>query len=536
MQVLLDNVPKNAGQRAFYVLSVAPLANVNIGSAAAASASIFFPQQFSASVGGADADDALACGVVQTQTLDQSWHDYKSLLALSTSDGSAPVTLVTSSSQQSTSSTVTLTYTPIKCTVPASRVLAAPMPPGYNASLWTHFLLANVINPPAYDATDEFQIAVQDGNSATLWLFSGHLVYFLSQAPQLVALQRVAPASANVRVATNYSVALQVPAPGGFAPLANVQLLVSVRLPLAAYAAVLPYQRLQTLSCWAQLGNQVYYAQCALYGAEILLYGVTLNANTGTATALTLNIDNLVNPTAATSLCASVAAGTGGFFDVRLIDAIARNVLQQSSLGAAAALPPCLHFVNALYDVTVSGPTVLMAGISYTYTVQLERAADALTITPSASAPGVQFAPQVIAFTDFSQGTTAQVMVQVLPSVAAGQYTLTFAKSEPSPPEYLPVVPFTVTVLPISGGGGGTATAAAATTTTVNSLVQTPTVTVQQVQVDTIGYAINVPVVLSAPAANLMYLTISTAGDVNGVLAVQPQRVLISAGVTQVYF
>jgi hypothetical protein len=67
-------------------------------------------------------------------------------------------------------------------------------------------------------------------------------------------------------------------------------------------------------------------------------------------------------------------------------------------------------------------------------------------------------------------------------------------------------------------------------------LQRTPTVSVQPFSVDTIGYAINVPVLLSDAASNLMYLTITVQGDLNNVLAVQPRRLLINAGVTSLYF
>jgi hypothetical protein len=302
--------------------------------------------------------------------------------------------------------------------------------------------------------------------------------------------------------------------------------LVAVRLPRAAYAPLLPYQRLQTLSCWTQLGNQAYNAQCALYGTEILLYALSLNANTATATTYVLNLINLVNPDIA-QICPP-----GSFFEVRLIDSIARDVVLQSSVLVAPSLPPCLKFTNTLYGVDVRGASVLMAGISYEYTLTISRAANGLSFTPSASVLGIQFTPQRIDFNDFSAGTTATFRVQVLPSVQPGQYTLRFDKSEPSPEQYLAVVPFTVTVLAIGGSSSGTSD----DSSSPSVLQSTPTVTVKDVQVDTIGYPINVPVVLSAPAANLMYLTISKTGDVNDVLDVTPSRVLIDAGVTLVYF
>lgn len=92
-------------------------------------------------------------------------------------------------------------------------------------------------------------------------------------------------------------------------------------------------------------------------------------------------------------------------------------------------------------------------------------------------------------------------------------------------------MPFTVTVIAIGGSTSSDGSGGATST-----LQSTPTVTVKDTQVDTIGYPINVPVVLSAPAANLMYLTITKTGDVNDVLDVIPSRVLIDAGVTLVYF
>jgi hypothetical protein len=166
INVLLNNVPKNAGQRSFYVLSVAPVASAL--AAPVVSASVFFPDAFGAAVGGATDDDALACGVVQAQVYDDdTWNDYQSLLALTTGS-----TL--------TRNGAALTYSPSPCALQDSRVVQVPLPGSYNSSLWTHFVFTNVINPPAYDETDHFQIALQSADGATKWLFRQHLVYFLS--------------------------------------------------------------------------------------------------------------------------------------------------------------------------------------------------------------------------------------------------------------------------------------------------------------------------------------------------------------------
>jgi hypothetical protein len=312
VQVVLNNVPKNAGQKAFYVFSISPLAGSLAGSVD--TAKIFFPSGFSQQLGaeGGDGSD-FACGYMQASTFDNSWFDYKSLLALTTASANTQINFV-----------------PVaQCQVAEPWVLSIPLSgAAYNASLWTHFVLSNVLNPPAYDASDAFQVALQGGSQgapATQWFFRQHLVYFVSPAPQFLTLDGIQTASGDIRTPTNYSLTLRSVSRSNFAALANLSLLVSVRLPLQYYAPVLPYQALQQLACWTQLGGDTYYADCTLYGSELLMYGLRLSSGaTLTSPTYVLNVQNLVNPLA--SFCAPP------FFDIRLIDAIAREVVQQVSL------------------------------------------------------------------------------------------------------------------------------------------------------------------------------------------------------------
>jgi hypothetical protein len=164
--------------------------------------------------------------------------------------------------------------------------------------------------------------------------------------------------------------------------------------------------------------------------------------------------------------------------------------------------------------------------------VLLERPADGLSLMPSADTTGITFSPQRLDFADFSVASLP-LRIRVQASVLSGTYTLRFAKSEAdnSKPQYLPIIPFKVTVV-----AAPSSAADAATQQSTLLLQRAPSVTVHPVEVDTIGYPINVLVTLSAAASNLMYLTISKQGDLNSVLAVQPRRLLIEAGTTSVYF
>jgi hypothetical protein len=89
--------------------------------------------------------------------------------------------------------------------------------------------------------------------------------------------------------------------------------------------------------------------------------------------------------------------------------------------------------------------------------LQLEKPADGLSFTPSATSAGITFSPQILYFTSFTS-SSLPLLVQVLASVTPGVYTLSFAKSESTAtPAYLPIIPFQVTILPLPSGASADA-------------------------------------------------------------------------------
>jgi len=132
-----------------------------------------------------------------------------------------------------------------QCEIVEARVLRMPLQTTtYNTSYWTHIVISNVLNPAEYDSGDVFQIAIQNADRVTLWLFRQSLVYFVSPAPQLVGLNNVTTSSSNIRVPTNYTFELLSIDSSAFAALANVSLLISIRLPSSSFTPVKPYQQL----------------------------------------------------------------------------------------------------------------------------------------------------------------------------------------------------------------------------------------------------------------------------------------------------
>lgn len=74
-QVLLQNVPKNAGEKAYYVFSIPPIAGATFARIDAIK--IFFTELFEAYLG-----EDLLCGHYETPGRDDSFLNYKSLLSL----------------------------------------------------------------------------------------------------------------------------------------------------------------------------------------------------------------------------------------------------------------------------------------------------------------------------------------------------------------------------------------------------------------------------------------------------------------------
>lgn len=102
-----------------------------------------------------------------------------------------------------------------------------------------------------------------------------------------------------------------------------------------------------------------------------------------------------------------------------------------------------------------------------------------------------------------------------------GKYQIEFAKKELAigGDFYMPVIPFTVTVVEL-----------------VEAIDRRPYVEVGDIDTDTIGYPIVVRVLLSKEPANLMYLQISSSGDTENVLTITPRRILLETFMRETYF
>ena len=187
----------------------------------------------------------------------------------------------------------------------------------------------------------------------------------------------------------------------------------------------------------------------------------------------------------------------------------------------------CLPFIKALYQVNVTGPTILKPGLSYKYIVDLEEPADGLKFSPLALnvetrkpvSDKITFDPQILQFDSFME-TTANLYIQVKADTTPGKYEIQLTKTELGTVFYLSVVPFTVQVVSLVDMAND----------------QKPSVNIKEVDVDTIGFPIIVPVTLSQVPSNLMYLQISKLNDPDNVLSISQKRILIETTTLQTQF
>lgn len=177
------------------------------------------------------------------------------------------------------------------------------------------------------------------------------------------------------------------------------------------------------------------------------------------------------------------------FYELSIMDRISREIVYQTK--PFLNLKNCVDFKKDLFKTEVTGPSVLQQGVSYQFTISLERRADNLTFTPRTADKGLVFEPLQIVFLDYNDFNLT-FLISVRPTAQEGNHTISFEKVEGPPGtenQYVPIIPFTVLVLPAN-----------------NTNLPTPKVIISNLYVDTIGFPIIVPVKLTSKASNLMYL------------------------------
>lgn len=112
---------------------------------------------------------------------------------------------------------------------------------------------------------------------------------------------------------------------------------------------------------------------------------------------LKFEVNKIINPILTVNCSSRTAAATSASaslsYELKMIDLASGEVLMTSSPSVDDR--NCVNFVKELFDVKISGPTILRPGISHDFTIQLQndRPAHNLIFYPTASITGIKFSP-----------------------------------------------------------------------------------------------------------------------------------------------
>ncbi|EAR88802.2 hypothetical protein TTHERM_00262980 (macronuclear) [Tetrahymena thermophila SB210] len=508
-QAALTNIPKNAGQSSTYVFTIPP--SVQLSSITEVdSVQIQFPildNLFASTLG-----TNLECGVYLSQVYDVTFLTYVGLLQMT-------------NGRNSTS----YSYTKLTCKLIADYTLyidtskvvyPIQSPPSLLKNInavWQYWIIRNVYNPLEYNPAGQFQITYFLG-STIQWQLMKNLVYYITQAPQYMKVSNATALDNNIRMQTQYLFDLytQYPLPGD--PVVGISLILPPIYKTVASLYTSPLNNCQILQKQNQNYLQTLY--CDIYNLEVLAQKAELISLNSTQN-ISLVFNQLINP----NLQYSCQANDINQFKFKIFDWNSGDILFVTS--PSIDDKNCISFVKNYFSIDISGPLVVNPGLSYKYTITLEKPADSLLIIPNSPTGSILFDPQVIDMSNFvsSQATfTIKYRSDLLPS----NYVVTFSMQQNQqnqtqtlvlpPTFYLPILPLNINVV------------------NVDSSTQ-PTIKVENLSADSIGYPIRVPVTLSAAPASALYLSINVVESVyNSMIIINPPLLQINPGVTSTYF
>lgn len=115
------------------------------------------------------------------------------------------------------------------------------------------------------------------------------------------------------------------------------------------------------------------------------------------------------------------------YFNFKIID-IRNNIVLSSSDNPDQA--ECLTFTRDKFAIYFKGPTNLARGLSYTYTVSVERPASSISLEVYTKDTGIVFDPSVITFEDYETTTNKTFTASVKYASSLGTHKFTLIKTE----------------------------------------------------------------------------------------------------------
>jgi hypothetical protein len=158
------------------------------------------------------------------------------------------------------------------------------------------------------------------------------------------------------------------------------------------------------------------YTTIAFTSSGALYVPITLSTNIS-FTSIIVTITPWRNPSSAIDCTMSPV------FNIFVYSYKFNNIIVETHLNNV----DCLTFNNRLFDVSVSGNSILYSGAVGNYLISLTKAADGLTITPTTTSSAITFDPPSIIFNNFSDISKAFI-IKTSASLT-GNFSINFTKT-----------------------------------------------------------------------------------------------------------
>ncbi|KRX03573.1 hypothetical protein PPERSA_04125 [Pseudocohnilembus persalinus] len=504
--IQLENLPNNAGELAFYIFSIPPV-NDLVGTTS--QLQINFPEVFSKNIG-----QNLECGVYPLPENQSFFKNYVETLKISQDEQYFP---------SNYSYNVPYTYQKASCSVQNQNSLLIKSLPFDEQTLnpqklWFHVIIRNVFNPliPSSSSINSqnqysFKFYYLDANSNILWKTQQQLTYFISSTNDQFGIEEIRPSTYYLQSQADYSITVD-----SITPLneyfTDTDIAILVRFPYEIYSDVELLQYYQNLVCSTNFGAiEEYWDDCGIYGMELLINNVKFT-DSRYAYQFQINLENIINP--AQSLDCTNDSQT---FKVIFLDKISNQFLVSSD--SLLNNQDCLKFQGSLFDIQIQGSKIVNPGFSFTYKVIIEEKADGLILTPTSEFNSYfTFEPSEIKFDDYYLDQIGLV-ISVKEGTPEQNITIYFQKTEQQGLFYKPVLPLQIEILQISAENANV-----------------PIIEIGNVNTETIGYPIFIPIIVSSPPSFLIYLTAELIGDDNyNAVTIENNRIPIDVKTTETY-
>ncbi|EAR88763.2 hypothetical protein TTHERM_00259620 (macronuclear) [Tetrahymena thermophila SB210] len=489
-QIQILNVPRNAGEKSTYAIGIPPQ-RVYSTAAAIDTVVLEFPSNFASNLG-----HSLVCGV------------YFSLLK-PTQDNFSYKKLLSTISQKE----IDLNYFQIPCVIISPQKISFKISQNLqfnqlSQNNWVNWIIKNIVNPSQYEKLEGFKFTYFSQGSIS-WYFQGNILYQISYLPKTILSSGIQISDNNINTQASYQFGIQS---YSNIPFYN-KMAISIRLPVQVFSSVVEIQTQPFCSIYNITSKTpIISSYCDFYQYELLIENAPLDQFN--LTQILINVTNILNPTTSFScnLKDQYLTANISFFEIKLIDLQIGDVLFTNNINTDQA--NCVDYIDNLFNTALVGPSILSPGLSYNFTINLEVPADGLTIIPSSDINGIKFNPEQIQFLNYV-GTSSSFNVIVSSDLMSTKpFFIRFKQTEQNGKFFLPLVPHQVQII------GG----------------QQATIIVQDIDVETTGYPIVMPVIVSQPPANILNLIVQISSQCQHFVTLNPSMILIDSNTFQTNF